>query len=264
MLSWFKRKPRKPETYGHALNVQFQKDERTWSEELDLVEILFGVFQEQGYKTVKREHSVFDPETGFILTPEVLSLDPAEDVAQTCSIITITHPELIEGEIFEYQHSAGEDLLQSFRTGFEMWEQTDYAVLKEVGKARPDELPQFMDMTRDDGVKRRVLFGPVAHMVDDPQAHEAASQCNSDGDHPFCPCCLFTNSIETFKGLVDSNDFCALRLFASRDEHGQASADCRVNGHDDKAGIRALAHYATTWPEAGFEFRKQYVIIYSV
>ena len=37
-------------------------------------------------------------------------------------------------------------------------------------------------------------------------------------------------------------------------------ADCRVNGDDFEPGAIALRAYATTWPDAGYEFRKQYVI----
>jgi hypothetical protein len=48
-----------------------------------------------------------------------------------------------------------------------------------------------------------------------------------------------------------------------RDEHGQASADCRVNGQEFEPGKQALRNYVKTWPPRGVEFRKQYVIIQS-
>jgi hypothetical protein len=40
-------------------------------------------------------------------------------------------------------------------------------------------------------------------------------------------------------------------------------ADCRVNGEDWSAGAEALRAYVTRWPDRGFEFRKQYVVIQS-
>ena len=72
-------------------------------------------------------------------------LDPDGGSVNTCTITTIQHPKWINGEIFEYQHSAGSDLPEPFAKRFEMWEQTDFAVLKEVGKEKPDGLPQFIE-----------------------------------------------------------------------------------------------------------------------
>jgi hypothetical protein len=38
-------------------------------------------------------------------------------------------------------------------------------------------------------------------------------------------------------------------------------ADCRVNGHDFAPALPLLRAYAARWPQAGLEFRKQYVVI---
>lgn len=35
-----------------------------------------------------------------------------------------------------------------------------------------------------------------------------------------------------------------------------------VNGHDFEPGAAALREYVKTWPGAGFEFRKQYVVLH--
>jgi len=45
----------------------------------------------------------------------------------------------------------------------------------------------------------------------------------------------------------------------SRDTEGHIEADCRVNGVDRPEGAAALMRYAKTWPDRGFEYRKQYV-----
>ena len=42
---------------------------------------------------------------------------------------------------------------------------------------------------------------------------------------------------------------------------GRIEADCRVNGVDRPEGAAALVRYAQTWPDRGFEYRKQYVCI---
>ena len=45
---------------------------------------------------------------------------------------------------------------------------------------------------------------------------------------------------------------------------GVPAADCRVNGEDWEKGMQALREYARTWPAAGYEFRKQYVVLQSI
>ena len=64
--------------------------------------------------------------------------------------------------------------------------------------------------------------------------------------------------------LIKSDHFYGLRLFACRDENDDAMADCRVNGEDWEEGKEALCAYVNTWPQAGVEFRKQYVVVQSV
>jgi hypothetical protein len=69
-------------------------------------------------------------------------------------------------------------------------------------------------------MRRRVVFGPVAHFRQ--HAPEESSAGGSDrrgqGDrevkgtpeHPFCPCCLLTHSIEAFKPLIESRGAAAV------------------------------------------------------
>ena len=83
----------------------------------------------------------------------------------------------------------------------------------------------------------------------------------SDAEHPFCPCCFLTNTFDAFKALMESDRFYGIRLFAARGEDGSPQADCRVNGQDWEDGKRALLGYVETWPQAGLEFRKQYVVM---
>ena len=82
-------------------------------------------------------------------------------------------------------------------------------------------------------------------------------------EHPFCPCCLLTRSWEAFRELIEGDGFYGLRLFAMRDPEGNPRADCRVNGAEWERGKQALREYVRTWPGAGVEFRKQFVVLQS-
>lgn len=132
-----------------------------------------------------------------------------------------------------------------------------------------------MNFPEKDGkpaISRRAVLGPVMHLVEHPEVQDEAKtaeaaegargeQCET---HVFCPCCLFTKSYETFKELIEDSGFYGLRLFASRDQQGLPLADCRVNGDNWEKGAEALRRYVTTWPLAGFEFRKQYVVVHTI
>jgi len=50
-------------------------------------------------------------------------------------------------------------------------------------------------------------------------------------------------------------------LLATREKDGSTQADCRINGAEWETGKEALRAYAETWPHAGFEMRKQYVVL---
>ena len=49
-----------------------------------------------------------------------------------------------------------------------------------------------------------------------------------------------------------------------RDEQGQITSDCRINGIDYEPGKTTLCKYAEQWPDAGVEYRKQYIVIHTV
>ena len=71
---------------------------------------------------------------------------------------------------------------------------------------------------------RRALLGPIGHVVEDAERA-------SDTEHPFCPCCMLTNSYGAFESLVEGDGFFAIRLLAMR------------NGDDDwEANIVAAFH----------------------
>jgi hypothetical protein len=138
--------------------------------------------------------------------------------------------------------------------------QTDFVTLLDALRAKPEHCT-IMEMTfpAKDGKPeriRRAVLGPCTHVAKTPPD---ASQ-----EHPFCPCCLLTNSFEAFRDLFEADAFYGLRLLAMRDRDGTPGADCRVNGDDWEKGAQALRDYVNTWPQAGFEMRKQYVVLQTV
>ncbi len=164
--------------------------------------------------------------------------------------------------LFEYQHANGADEQASLLSGFQAWARVDLVTLQTaIGAEGAQGLP-MMGLTYpggDEGEEhqRTVVLGPLAHY----RAHEVDASTCSEDDHGSCPCCLFTRSMEAFDDLLKARPFLAIRLFASRDADGLCEADCRVNGHDFAAALPLLRAYAARWPQAGLEFRKQYVVI---
>ena len=136
--------------------------------------------------------------------------------------------------------------------------QLDLPVLLDALRSKPENCTILeFEIPAKDGVpaqKRRVVLGPVSHLVTRPAEGEAE-------EHPFCPCCLFTRSGEVLKPKILDGRFYGVRLFAMRGQDGAPGADCRLNGEDWEPGKNALIEYVKSWPDRGVEFRKQYVII---
>ncbi|WP_303637984.1 DUF6348 family protein [Stenotrophomonas tuberculopleuritidis] len=202
-------------------------------------------------------------DSGLRLTPHAMAAHARDKGGwQTSTVIETQHPGLFAEGLFEYQHANGADEHASLRSGFQTWVQVDLATLQTaIGADDAQGLP-MMGLTypaADDGQEhqRTVVLGPLAHY----RAQEVdAATCSAD-DHGSCPCCLFTRSMDAFEDLLKARPFLAIRLFASRDADGLCEADCRVNGHDFGAALPLLRAYAASWPQAGLEFRKQYVVI---
>jgi hypothetical protein len=121
------------------------------------------------------------------------------------------------------------------------------------------------------GLSRRAVLGPFVHFREEQGSSDCAKRVSDEaksegtacqGDD-FCPCCFLTRSFESFRRYVECDSFYGLRFYAARNREGLTMADCRVNGEDWEEGAVALRKYAETWPNAGFEFRKQYVVLHS-
>lgn len=259
---------------GSAGSVALQRGEKSWTERFDLVALLASTLEKKGHAVQSENSWLVHKSSGFILIPQIVELQPLDKGGvRTTSTIQTNHNTLIPNGIFEYQHSTGNQVEESFRNGFEQWAETDFVALLEALKPKPENCTslefQFPSKTEMPAHFRRVILGPVTHITQNPKApadqkvHEAQGKAHEDHgkDHEFCPCCLLTNSFEVFRELIEDRGIYGIRLFAMRNANGDPQADCRVNGNDWDKGIEALRKYVSTWPEAGFEMRKQYIVV---
>lgn len=228
-----------------------------------LLPLLYQVLQGHDITcTIDGHELVLD--SGLRLSPHPIGADPRDNGGwQISSMIEARHPELFADGLFEYQHAVGEGPEEAILSGFENWARVDLPALQAAIGA--DDAPELQMLTLRYGAEetgtplaRAVVLGPLAHYRSEP-ADEAAA-C-SEGNHGSCPCCLFTQSLDAFNDLLKTRQFLGIRLFASRDTNGHCEADCRVNGHDFPAALPLLRAYASRWPQAGLEFRKQYVVV---
>ncbi len=247
-----------------AASISFSNAEREWTEEVQAVDLLVEVLKARDYSAIPHDGTWLEhPESGYLITPRILQVQPLDaGGVRTITTIQVNHPTLAPEGLFEYQHSTGDDVADSIRKGFDQWVQVDFVTLLDAALPEPKTCTTMvMSFPEKDGQParhRRAILGPVAHlMVNPPPSGE-------EQEHPFCACCLLTNSFEGFKELFESDAFLGLRLFAMRNAEGTPMADCRVNGEDHEPGAEALRQYAQTWPEAGYEFRKQYVVLQSI
>jgi hypothetical protein len=275
MFSWFRRKSllqgQKPTTCksnpGMTVKgrVGFANGEASWTEEFNVLQIAEKVLKQRGETVNRYETWLEHRSSGFIIQPLFVELQPLEKGGvSTTTTIEISHPKLTQGGVFEYQHSTGDNTEQSIFNGFDQWVQVDFAVFLEALRPRLKTLTAMeMEFPAKEGVpgrKRRAIFGPVAHLMANPPKIQNPAE---EEEHPFCPCCLLTHTFAAFQELFESDKFYGIRFFAARGEDGSPQADARVNGEDWEQGAEALRKYVTTWPQAGYEFRKQYVIIQS-
>jgi len=268
MLSWFRKRPEPPPRaqanpgLGHWARTAFANGQRSWTESADLLTSLSNALNSLGHKhRVRREWLELDSE--FLLVPHVVQVIPRDDAGvRTISTIQVSHPKLIPAGVFEWQHSWGDDVPKSFSSGLKAWVEADLPVFLDCLLENPKDGRCMVLVPKPEGAsilppRRRVVFGPTTQFAKQPAL---------EGEqHGFCPCCLFTNSIDAYRELLGRDAFFGIRLFAWRSEDGKTiEADCRVNGIDFPAGVAGLIRYAQTWPARGLEFRKQYVAVQSL
>jgi hypothetical protein len=262
---------------GVAAKIASANAGGSWMEEVNVIESMAQVLADRGEAVIRRKNWLEHRESRFDLSPRLVSIQPIHPRgARTVTTIQINHPLLTPDGVFEYQHSTGNSVDEAIRKGFDQWTQTDFVVLLDALRDKP-KICTYLEMSlpAKNGRParfRRAVLGPVMHVKAKPSPPEveiasAASPNEAESvndEHPFCPCCLLTRSMKTFQRIVDESGIFGLRFFAARDAEGTSQADCRVNGDDWVAGAEALREYVRTWPGAGVEFRKQFVVLQSV
>jgi hypothetical protein len=251
---------------GVEAKVAFSTGERSWTEEVNLVNLSAEVFKQHDYSVVNEKTWLLHRDSGFMILPQLVGIHPLDSGGvRTVTTIQTNHPVLSPTGVFEYQHSAGDTIADSISKGFAQWLQTDFVPLLDALRPKPESCTTLeMVFPAKDGRparSRRAVLGPVAHFMQNPPADAGDS---TPEEHPFCPCCLLTKSFVAFRDFIEGDGLYCLRLFAARDAERIPQADCRVNGEDWEKGAQALREYANTWPAAGYEFRKQYVVLQSV
>jgi hypothetical protein len=252
---------------GIEAKLAFANGGGSWTEEVNLVHIAADILRNHSYRTIDEKTHLRHPDSGFAILPQLVGVQPLEKGGvRTVTTMQVHHPTLAPQGIFEYQHAAGDTVRDSVGKGIDQWVQTDFVTLLESLLPKPKSCTALVMSFPANGDKRarvrRAILGPVAHFMEKPPS--ADTKATPDDEHPFCPCCLLTRSFEAFKELIEDERFYGLRLFAARDAAGVTQADCRVNGEDWERGAQALRTYVEKWPAAGYEFRKQYVVLQSI
>ncbi len=219
---------------GPTFKVGFENDKAQWTEVFDLSALLFDTLAARGFKPVReREGWLLLPDEGLWLWPQIASYHPNDDGSvSTSTTIEVAHASLLPAGAFKYQHSYGEDIASALTRGFDLWAQVDLVVFKDaltVEMAHCTSLQMQWEPKEGEtrSRQRRVLFGPVAH--------HAAREATEEEEHPFCSCCLFTNTWDAYKPQIESDGVYGLRLYAARDAQGKVQADC---GAVARSGLR--------------------------
>lgn len=229
----------------------FSNEDGNWVEEFDLLDLLCQSLEEKQIKYSRTDDSIITEQ--ITLIPGIVEIHPLENgVVRTVSTIEFSCEAKGVDCIFEYQHATGCDISSSLRTGFEYWIDSDLEVIVDA-LLRKGERCNTMIIENPTGLRKIIHFGNPLRL--------AKSTDLDDANHPFCPCCMFTNSFPAFEDLFRNRGFYALRLLISRDNEGAISADCRLNGIDHELGKAALCEYGEKWPNQGVEMRKQYIIL---
>jgi hypothetical protein len=247
---------------GTKVTGSFESAGRRWKEEVDVAAEAAGALAKRGFPVRNHGGWLEDPRSGFVLLPQFAEMQILEEGGvQTVTTIQVHHPRLVPEGLFEFQHSTGTSMAESVAAGIDQWISMDWATLLDSTRDKPEQCALlemgFPARPGKEAGRRRAVLGPVAHYRQSPAS-------KGEEEHPFCPCCLLTQTIEAHRELIEGGRFLGVRFYALRGQGGEAEADCRVNGENWEPGVRALREYVGQWPGSGFEFRKQYVILQSL
>jgi Family of unknown function (DUF6348) len=249
---------------GVQAKLAFTEGDKSWTEQLNVVDLTARALEARGHSGVAHNSWIEHPDSGFIIMPQIVGVEVMDGGGvHSITTIQIHHPTLVLDGVFEYQHAWGDSVEKAMYHGFEQWAQVDFAALLDALRPQPKTCMtlsfSFPEKDGKPAYHRRAILSPVAHYMTNPPAADQKPEA-----HPFCPCCLLTNTHKAFLSQMKEESFYAVRFFAARRADGSPQADCRVNGEDFKPGMEALCEYVKTWPGSGYEFRKQYVLLHTV
>jgi hypothetical protein len=250
-------KPEGNEGVGAEGRITYSDGECSWEESFNLIEILENALQKHNLAS-ERRNGWLVVNNDLYLRPEFVRFESLEPSGvRTVTSISIAHEKYVPEGLFEYQHASEDDMNSALTAGINNWIEIDLPVILDAVR-NSLETCSAMDLDFPEPARRirRALLGPVLHL--------ASRDIEIEEEHSFCPCCLLTNSFEAFRQQLDGEGIYGIRLLVLRDEDGELSADCRVNGIDWELGREHLKKYGETWTGRGFEMRKQYVVIYTM
>jgi len=223
--------------------------------ELDLIDVLLRALRSQGYEGEWVEDRIVLASGTNLDCDFIESAQMADGRVRSSSRTVAWNDKYFPEGLLEYQHSSGASLEEALEQGFESWIRLDLALLEWIATDQVEEnAGTRMEIpVNERSLTREVVFGPTARLAQNPPADAE--------EHAFCPCCLFTNSAEALMEAISVDRFLGIRLFAMRNPDGGVQADCRINGEDAPQALPALRDYVASWPDCGFEFRKQYVVV---
>lgn len=226
-----------------------------------LLRLLAAALRSEGFEPTEEPDRLRLPSGIELRVEHLQTVELLHDNVRTSTRIVASHATSFPHGLPEFQHSVSKTVDNALFDGFVNWSRMDLITLEDCLRDKPDNCT-FMEMDvpaagGEQHIPRRVVFGPTGHFV--------SAKAETPEEHPFCPCCLFTQNFEAFRSLMQEGDTLGIRLFASRDDKGDVSADCRINGEDFTDGMEHLKAYARSWPKTpGVEFRKQYVVVRSL
>ncbi|BBM45643.1 DUF6348 family protein [Leptotrichia trevisanii] len=239
--------------------------------------VLFGILQNKGFDVeilndeTENNKWIYVKDNGYYLLPLLINFyyDENNELKMSATI-QIHHKEIFPNGIFEYVYpqQKAENAIDGLFELFETWVDLDWLTLCDCLKFEKSEyMSMRIDLDKEKIKSKHVFYGPVLSYpnFDVEEAKSKGIDIDPYIDE-FCPCCLFTNSMEAFdEQIKDTSQNYAIRLFAMKNPDGEIDADCRINGEEYPQAEKYLKNYTKTWKKCDImKFRKQYVIIRNV
>ena len=233
--------------------------------------ILYGILEEKGLDVellngkYENDKWIHVKDNGYYLLPLLINFSHDEDSGfKMYATIQVHHKEIFPDGIFEYVYPQEQavDLVDGLFDLFRTWVDLDWETLTDCLNLKNSKYMSVEIELKD--VVKHIFYGSVLSYPNVDSEKLKAKGIDPDPYiDDFCPCCLFTNSMEAFDDQIkDTEKNYAIRLFAMKDANGKIKADCRINGEEYPQAEEYLKKYASTWKDCDIiKFRKQYVII---